>query len=182
VRDADDQHGAAQVSRFAEGLEPYRESPTPIGVAMSRAPLAIRQMNPEDLLVLQRQPSQALQLGMEIRATVGHARDMIERGEAWTAWRGLTPICCMGILESFPGVQGIAWAVLALGIGWDHLAITRHAKRQIARSPLIRIEALARTSVPAECSWARAVGLQPEALIRKFGAASEDHMLYSRIR
>ncbi|MGN6124816.1 MAG: hypothetical protein ACTHOJ_17870 [Sphingomonas oligoaromativorans] len=144
--------------------------------------VSILPMRPEDALLLQRQPSQRMQLGLEMDLDLAAARDLVHGGEAWTAWRDDLPIACMGLRETFPGVQGVAWAVLAEGIGAAHLAISRHARRRIADSPLIRIEAIVRAAAPAEGAWARTVGLEPEALLRCFGARSEDHVLYVRIR
>lgn len=132
-------------------------------------------------MAIQKQASQRLQVGLETEMSADDARELIEHGEAWAALRGDQVIACMGIRETFPGRQGVAWAILAEGVGAAHLAITRHARRRIRESPLVRIEAIVRTGVAAECIWARLVGLQPVALLRKFGALSEDHMLFERI-
>ncbi|MEV4934421.1 hypothetical protein [Sphingobium sp. LSP13-1-1.1] len=141
----------------------------------------IRPMVASDALRLKRQPSQRVQIGLVRDMSVEDARDLIDGGEAWSAERDGDVIACMGLRETFPGKQGVAWAVLAQGVGAAHLAITRHARRRIAESPLVRIEALTRIDVEAECVWARLVGLTPSAILRKFGALSEDHMLFERI-
>lgn len=139
-------------------------------------------MVPADILRLDLQPSQQLQLGLLTEMTIETAEDLAGHGEAWTAWRDGRPIALMGLRESFPGVQAVAWALLSTTIGAAHLAITRHARRRIAASPCIRIDALVRAACPAEGAWCRAVGLEPEALIRRYGAQSEDHLVYARVR
>ncbi|MCJ8159859.1 hypothetical protein [Sphingomonas sp. LaA6.9] len=136
----------------------------------------------DDAMTIRRQASQRVQVGLEAVMTPEIAQDLINGGEAWTALRDGEPVACLGIRETFPGVQGVAWAILAEGVGSAHLAITRHARRRIAESPLVRIEAIVRTSIDAECVWARMAGLSPVALLRKFGALSEDHLLFERVR
>lgn len=91
-------------------------------------------------------------------------------------------VACLGLRETFPGRQAVAWAILAEGIGAAHLAISRFARRRIAESPLRRIEAIVRAEVHAECVWARLVGLQAAHVLRCFGAQSETHVLFERIR
>lgn len=143
----------------------------------------IRPMRPIDLLAIERQASQVTQLGLAHAPSIEEAEALIDDGEAWTAEDAAGRIvACMGIRETFPGRQGVAWAVLADGVGMAHLAITRHARARIIASPLVRIEAIARVGVRAEMRWPLLVGLAPRALLPKFGAASEDHMLFDRIR
>lgn len=142
-------------------------------------------MRADDALTIQRQASQLVQLGLERQMSREEA-EALAADEAWTASTADGRIvACIGLKETFPGVQAVAWAIFAEGIGGAHLAITRFARaRIVARSRpdgLARIEAIVRASVPAECAWARLVGLTPAHLLRKFGAASEDHVLYERI-
>lgn len=169
----------------------------------------IRAMLPEDGDRLQRQPSQRMMLGIDRGATLSAevAEDLIAGGEAWSIETSDGRLAaCVGLRETFPGVQGVAWAVLAEGIGPTHLAVTRHAQRRIADSPLRRIEAVCRAGIDAEAvlilypdldptqlleavltvpspetRWAAAAGLTPVHVLRKFGAASETHVLFERI-
>lgn len=149
--------------------------------------VAIRPMRAEDGPMVTRQPSQRMQLGMTLAETmtIAEAQGLIDGGEAWTAWRidgdDETPVAMTGILETFADRQGVAWALLGDCIGAAHLAITRHAAQRIMLSPLVRIEAIVRAAVKAEVTWARLVGLKQCAVLRKFGAASEDHILFERI-
>lgn len=145
--------------------------------------ISFRPMRAEDALRIQRQPSQRIQLGEERgEISLEEAQDLAECGEAWTAWRGETPIALFGLRETFPPVQGVAWAILSQGLGADHLAITRRAARMVRESALVRIEAIVPLDSPAEAKWAELCGLKPGYVLEKFGAASEPHLLLERIR
>lgn len=147
------------------------------------AAVQIRTMIAEDVVSIERQASQRVQLGIERIPSIEEAHALLDEGEAWSAVADDgRVVACMGIRETFPGRQGVAWAILAGGVGAAHLAITRHARARIAASPLVRIEAIVRLAVDAECQWARLVGLEARTILRKFGAASEDHVLFERIR
>lgn len=140
-------------------------------------------MDPRDPLRIQRQASQRVQLGLERTVTEDEAADLAAGpGEAWSAWHDGRLAACLGLRETFPGRQAVAWAILAENVGRAHLSITRFARRRIAESPLRRIEAIVRADVPAEGAWAQLVGLAPNAVLRCFGAASETHVLFERIR
>lgn len=143
--------------------------------------VSIVPMRAEDAIAIQRQASQRVQLGLERQITLEEAQDLVDGGEAWTAYDGERIAACMGLRETFPGRQGVAWAILAEGVGRAHLAVTRFARQRVAASPLVRIEAIVRAEVPAECVWAKLVGLTPAHVLRKFGAASETHVLFERI-
>ena len=136
-----------------------------------------------DALEIQRQPSQAVQLGIERAMTPAEAEDLADGpGEAWAARYHGRIVACLGLRETFPGRQAVAWAILADGLGGAHLAITRFARRRIIDSQLRRIEALVRRDVAAECAWAKAVGLTARCVLPCFGAASEAHVLFDRVR
>lgn len=168
----------------------------------------VRPMVADDAGRIERQPSQRMALGIEagVEVTTEIAADLIAGGEAWSVERGGRVVACLGLRETFPGVQGVAWAILAEGIGAAHLVTTRHARARIAASPLRRIEAVCRAGVDAEAiltafpdldptqlleavlsvpspetRWAAAAGLIPVHVLRKFGAASETHVLFERI-
>lgn len=145
--------------------------------------VAIAAMKATDMLVIQRQASQLVQLGIERDMTMDEAEAIADGdGEAWTARYHGRIVACLGLRETFPGRQAVAWAVLAENIGPAHLAITRFARARIAASPLARIEAIVRQAVPAEGAWAQLVGIRPVHVMRAFGAASEPHILCERIR
>lgn len=145
--------------------------------------IAISPMIGADALEIQRQASQRVQLGIEREILLEEADDIAAGpGEAWTLRHHGRIVACLGLRETFPGRQAVAWAILAEGIGAAHLAISRFARRRVAESPLRRIEAIVRAEVHAECVWARLVGLQAAHVLRCFGAQSETHVLFERIR
>ena len=168
--------------------------------------VTFERMTAADAMTIERQPSQRVQLGLDASMTIEVAADLAAGGEAWTAWRGCTPVACVGLRETFPGVQAVAWAILSRGLRGDHVAITRFTARRIAASPYRRIEAICIAAVDAEAilssfpgldpaqlleavlcvrgpqaRWAEALGLTPSAVLRCFGAASETHILFERI-
>jgi len=143
----------------------------------------IAAMRPADMIEIQRQASQLVQLGIERHVSIEEAEQIADGpGEAWTARYHGRIVACLGLRETFPDRQAVAWAVLAEGIGGAHLAITRFARARIAASTLGRIEAIVREAVPAEGAWASLVGLAPAHVLRCFGAMSETHILCERIR
>lgn len=145
--------------------------------------IAIRPLVAIDALEIQRQASQRLQLGIERTMSLEEAAELARGpGEAWTVRHRDRVVACIGLRETFPGRQAVAWAILAEGLGAAHLAVTRFARARIAASPLRRIEAIVRAETPAECTWARLVGLQAAHVLRCFGALSETHVLFERIR
>jgi hypothetical protein len=167
----------------------------------------IRPMIAQDAIEIRRQASQRVQLGLAREMTIEEAEALAEGdGEAWTLFAGARIVACVGLRETFPGAQAVAWAILAEGLGAAHLAVTRHARARIAASGLNRIEAICTAALDAEAvlaetgpldagqllqavmavpspemRWAAAVGLAPAAVLRRFGAAGETHVLFERI-
>ena len=165
-------------------------------------------LEPWHLQTIRRQPSQYLQLGVRSGA-ISEEEALDLAGEPTTAafLRDGVPIGVMGVAETFPGTHGVAWAIFAEGLGSDHLAITREARRRLDTSALARIEAIApcadaeriidampeiqpdvllrvmldRTVRTPEVSWAMLMGFRPVHVLRKYGMAAESHMLLERI-
>lgn len=163
-------------------------------------------LTPQALIDLPRQPSQRVQLGIDIDAmTLEEAEHLCAQPCAWLcSWHG-QPIAAIGITETFPGRQGVGWAALTACLGAAHLPLTRFARTCIAESPLARIEAVGRANdaeaildqfpgldpyqlVTAvmqcptpECAWLRLLGMKPVHVLRKFGGAAETNMLFERI-
>lgn len=144
----------------------------------------IRPMAAMDALVIQRQASQRVQLGIARETMTMEEAEAIAAGpgEAWTVRHDKRIVACLGLRETFPGRQAVAWAILAEGVGRAHLAVTRWARARIRDSGLRRIEAIVRADVPAEVAWAEIVGLEPAHVLRCFGQQSETHVLFERIR
>lgn len=189
--------GADLLASPAELLE--RES----GGALEFVPLQA-----EHLLALEPKKSQRTQYGIPV-SDIGwsEADAMAAEFCSWTAFLHGRVAACMGIRETFPGMQGVAWAFFAEGLGRAMVPITKFAREAIiGTSDLQRIEAIVRCcAMPAwldeepsseiratisvayaskwatpEVRWARKVGLEPVAVLRKFGAAGETHMLLEK--
>ncbi len=165
----------------------------------------VRAMLPADLAGLERQPSQADWFGLSAEGQEAEAAELITRGEAWAIISQGRVVACMGIGETFPGTQGVCWALLGIGIGTAHIGMTRFACGRVQNSPLQRIEAVCRANdaeailadfpgldaqqlleavmvrPTPECAWARLCGLKPAHVLRRFGASAQTHVLFERI-
>jgi len=167
-------------------------------------------LRPEHIFALDLQESQRFQYGIDLFAIgVDEAEHYASQPAAWTMLDGVRPIACFGILETFPGAAGVAWALIGKNIGRGHHRLTRFARDEvIGKSTLPRVEAIVRCDLDLpppdgaicdaptyawlmlkfaldhptpEVRWAIDVGLHPVAVLRKFGAANETHMLMERI-
>lgn len=148
---------------------------------------------PWHLLFMQAQPSQLLQVGTVTRFGPVEAADKVAAGEGYAVVHGTRVAACFGIIDTYPGRHGLAWAILAQDMGIAHLTLTRFARAAMAASPLRRIEAVA--AAPAgttdlaemlrrpspEMRWAMMVGMQPVHVLREFGGLSETMVLLERI-
>lgn len=168
--------------------------------------VSITRLHADDLMSIEVQSSQRMTVGIDTRSvTREEAEELAEEREAWAIHSEGRLIACIGIRETFPGVQGVAWATLAQGIGRAHLTMTRFARERIVQCGLQRVEAIVRgpdaesvldlfpgldtqqlleavlTMATPECVWARLVGLKPAHVLRKFGGLSETHILFERI-
>lgn len=166
--------------------------------------LTFHRLEPYDLFEIERQESQMLFLGAPGDITDDAAEILADQPCAWTAWAEGRAIACFGISETFPGVNGVAWSLLAQGLGRHHLPLTRFMQEEIRKSPLARIELIAKAqdiewlaerypwvdpfalvaAVMAEptpeCRWAKLLGFKPVHALRRFGAAAETYMLFER--
>jgi hypothetical protein len=158
---------------------------------------------------IRRQPSQAMQLGLRADMSVEDAEALASGREAWAALEGDGAaeriVACFGIIDTFPDAQGALWATLSDQVGAHHLAITRFCHARLALVDLPRVEAIVECAdaepvlarfpdldagelLAVLCEaptpsmrWAASAGLKPSAVLRKYGAASETHMLFERI-
>lgn len=166
--------------------------------------LEFRRLHPGDLLTIDAQASQRTVLGIRAQLDFAQAEHYASMPVAWTAERGETILACFGINETFAGAHGVAWAVLAEGLGADHLALTRFIRSEIRDCGLPRLELLAKCTdlelaverVPdmsgaemlelavrhktPEVRWAMMLGMKPAHVLRRFGAAGECYMLLER--
>jgi|GEM_PF-1368971 len=116
-------------------------------------------------------------------------------------------VAVFGLVETFRFRQATAWAVLSGEVGPHHVAITRFCRSRIEQAGYRRIEAIVEcadaeplvarlpdidpgelveaVSLPAMRSpgvrWAIACGLSPAAVLRRYGARSETHLLCERL-
>jgi hypothetical protein len=158
-------------------------------------------LSADDLFSIKVQPSQRLVLGIDPVGDRDHAEILADQPVAWTAWRGETILACFGIAEVFAGAHGVAWSMLAEGIGASHLAVTRFARKQLDECGLRRVELIARGSAAQrgyedaksewqldwqrksptpEYRWAVALGFEPMHVLRHYGAADETCVLFER--
>ena len=196
--------------RAPSGSLATRQGPRrPFGLAepLGAAPrLSFRRLEPGDLLSIDAQASQQLVLGLRVRLDFAQAEHYAAMPVAWAARRGEELLACFGINELFAGAHGVAWAVLAEGLGRDHLALTRFMQSEIRDCGLARLELLARCvdvdlaverlpditgdelvqlvtkpdHATPEVRWAMMLGMEPAHVLRRFGAASESYLLYER--
>lgn len=143
-------------------------------------PLRFRDMLPGDAVLLELQPGQHFELGIEhARYTMDEGEWLVDQGPAWTAIRGERIVGIAGFQEAG---HAVAWASLSAGIGADHLAITRFVRRTIAEAPYRRIEAVVDRDNLRAAKWARLVGLEPAHILRCFGRGCKDHILFERVK
>ena len=167
-------------------------------------PLEFKKLEPWHFFDLDLQGRQRWQYGMDVQKELKPevAAHYAEQPNMWACVRGGKPIAIMGINQTFPGVQGVAFALFGKGVSRSHHRLTRFAREVvIGQSGLRRVEAIVRCaeppppfdrnpfemlhfcldSVTPEVRWAMDVGLSPVAVLRNFGVASEAHMLLERI-
>lgn len=163
-------------------------------------------LHADDLFEIRVQPSQHVQMGVPLRTSRDDAMAMAAQPCAWSVRHGGRLIACFGIVEMFGGAQGHGWCQLATAIGAAHLPLTRFMRKVLAESPLARVDLIAAATdaesildrfgpmdpgmllaavmanPTRECTWARLLGFTPAAVLRKWGAASETHVLFERVR
>lgn len=169
------------------------------------SPVHFAPLAPEDFVTIERQPSQHRLLGAEIdEVTDDEACALASQPFALTAFHRGRIVALFGVAEQFAGKHGVAWAVLARGIGPAHLAVTRRAREEIAASGLNRIELIAKAAqtpfglrraieagrpadlafaldaqrISAECRWALMLGFDAAHVLHGYGAGCETHVLF----
>ncbi|WP_146037193.1 hypothetical protein [Novosphingobium guangzhouense] len=154
----------------------------------------------DDMLEIERQPSQARVLGAhpdDIDADT--AEVLASQPAAWAGRQGGRLVALLGIGEHHPGAHGVAWAILAPHLGSAHLAVTRKAREIVWQSGLNRVELIARAAdtpfhlrrdradmrwaldakrITPECRWALMLGFTAAHLMHGYGPDCEAHMLF----
>lgn len=168
--------------------------------------VTFERMRPSDLFDIIVQPSQKVQMGVPVEFTQDEAEQLAGQHDAWTARAYGRIVCCISIAETFEGRVATAMALFAQNIGPAHMAVTRFARELVRTSPIPRIEAVAlahdaeavlarfpfldpwellaavMVDPTPQCRWARLCGLQPVAVLRKYGGLGQTHVLFERIR
>lgn len=149
--------------------------------------VTFRPMRASDAPQLELQASQQFELGLdEPILTAERGADLAQFGVAWTALRGEEILCCSGFREIYAG-HGVAWAAFADPAVIGALAggrITRFARETLDAqlgARFHRIEALVEADNDRAITWARRIGLEPAAVLRKYGAEARDHILFERV-
>jgi RimJ/RimL family protein N-acetyltransferase len=128
------------------------------------------------------QPSQYFELGADHREfTREEGEYLAEGGLAWTAYRGSRIVGIAGFRECYTG-HAVLWAALSDGMGADHLACTRFAKRQIADAPYRRLEAVVEADNARAVAWAKLVGLTPAHVLLGYGNLGTPHILFEKVK
>jgi len=152
------------------------------------AAVTFRDMLAGDVVQLALQPSQHAYLGIT-RAVHGieDGEELVAGGPAWTAIAADGRIlACFGAKFLWPPKgdftgHAVLWALLAAGLGFAQVALSRFIAERIAGSDIARLEAIVRADVAAEPRWAAAVGMKRRAVLRRWGPEGADHILFERI-
>ena len=112
--------------------------------------------------------------------------DFLPDGDAWTVTADGAPIAVCGLQPIWPG-RTLAWSWIGRDVcmrGWAYMS---EAVREVIGARLalakeagraLRIEAT--SSFPAGCDWLHKLGFEAEGVLKAYGPAGEDHVLYSR--
>lgn len=143
------------------------------------AAISVRPFQPEDLGWLFLEPEQQMWLGATSPVLdEDYGRQVRECGPCWTVRDSKGWVLGAGGFQEFGKGYAIAWALLAQGIGRDHLAMTRVAREWIAAAPYTRVEALIRDDWPPAARWARLLGLRP--VFRRHSAELDRFWIWAR--
>lgn len=144
--------------------------------------IGVRPLAAPDVTRLQLQAAQRLFLGPDRPLDLDYGEGLIAAGPCWTVEREDGSILgCLGFAEQGPG-YAVCWALLAEGLGRDHLALSRLVRERMLAAPYRRIEALIRADHPKGAQWARLVGLSFGFRVRAAGPEGEDFDLFELVR
>lgn len=131
----------------------------------------------EDLALIALQPMQANLAGWVSEAD-GRA---LEQSESYTAWIGVQPIGCAGILPHWPG-RAVAWAYLSAIPPHQFILFHRAVLRFLGNCGVRRLETTVDCRFSAGHRWARMLGFECEAeRMRAYGVDGGDHAMYARV-
>jgi hypothetical protein len=102
---------------------------------------------------------------------------------AWSGTIGGNLVGCAGLLPSWPG-RATAWALLTPALSARHFLRAHHKVRDVLEAALRagnrRIETTVDAAFDAGHRWVRALGFEPEGLMRAYSPDGRDHFLYAR--
>jgi hypothetical protein len=143
---------------------------------------------PEHLPMLRLQAAQAYLQPLMAKPEYGAS---LAGPYAWSGLLGHAVIGCAGILPQWPG-RAIAWALLTRGLTARHFLHAHHKVAAVLRAAhapvseggggLRRIETSVDAGFDAGHRWARALGFEPEGLMRAYSPDGRDHVLYARVQ
>jgi hypothetical protein len=139
--------------------------------------VTIRPLVASDVLAVNVQPMQLI----EPQVIDHYYGETVASGEGWTAERDGRVIACAGLVAT-DSRSALAWGLLSCPIGAGMVAITRKARATIAASRWERIEMLARADWPEALEWAALIGFAQVAVLRRWGPAAADHVLFEVIK
>lgn len=115
-----------------------------------------------------------------------HATDLMRSATelSYAIWKGDRPVVICGLTPQRPGVLS-TW--MAGTDEWPRVVqeVTRFSKLMLEAaltSGIHRIETLSAGFHTAAHRWFRLLGLEQEAVLRKYGSGGEDFFLFSRVR
>lgn len=112
---------------------------------------------------------------------VHYGEELRAAGPAYSIMCDGRVIACAGVAEIWTG-RGMAWSLLADGIGDAFVGLHRMVKRFLWRECGIRrIEAYVDRDFAAGHRWVRLLGFECEGTMRAFGQHGGDMAMYSRV-
>lgn len=141
----------------------------------------LRPMDPADMRQLDLQRPQRVWMG-DTALDDDYGLHMQDGGPAWTLWRpGGKPLAIVGLHEIWP-TYAVAWALLSEGMHGLHLPMTRLLRDGIMATSYARIEAHCRADYPPSARWAKLLGFEFLATIRKAGPDLEAFHVFELVR
>lgn len=124
---------------------------------------------------------QAEQQAEEWAATTEHGAiaELHARGPTFTAIDGGRVLCIAGLAQNHDR-YATAWALFAPAKGAAMLAVTRAIARVIAAADYDRIDMMVRVPFTRAHDFARLLGFELEAILRRWGADGSDFAIYTR--
>lgn len=142
--------------------------------------IQIVQFEPRHLLFMEVQGAQIMV--KPVLRDPAYAPSLKNGGPAFSAIADGRVYCCAGVLVQWAG-RGIAWALLARGLGARFIPIHRAVKQFLHETPIQRIEATAELGFPEAHRWLLSLQFVREAeRLRSYTPDGSDHALYALVK